>query len=139
MYRRLPWIKGRQHLIQFSSVTQSQLFHHSTENCAPHTLPFIETIAISLCKTTIFFVEYVCPPLVLFNMSDSILNSISSCYLKFRTSTKLINVSHIPCLHQILLCINCLLLHTNYHQLDGLRQSTMISSQFPWVRSPTTS
>lgn len=79
------------------------------------------------------------PPLVLFNTYNSILNPISSSYLKFRTNTKLINVSHISCLPQILLCINFLLLHTNYHKLDGLRQSTMIISQFPWGRSPTTS
>lgn len=117
----------------------AQVLHHNTENCAPHTLHFIETIAISLCKTTVFFVECVFSPLVLFNMYDSILNPISSCYLKFRTNTKLINVLHVPCLPQILLCITFLLLHPNYHKLDGLRQSTMIISQFPWIRGPTTS
>ena len=92
-----------------------------------------------VCARQLFLVECVFSPLVLFNMYDSILNPISSCYLKFRTNTKLMNVLHMPCLPQILLCITFLLLHPNYHKLDGLRQSTVIISQFRWVRSPTTS
>ena len=39
----------------------AQVLHHNTENCAPHTLHFIETTAISLCKTTLFLVECVFP------------------------------------------------------------------------------
>lgn len=122
-----------------NSYGNVHVLHHNAENWAPHTLHSTETIAISLCKTALFFVDCVFPPLVLFNTYNSILNPISSSYLKFRTNTKLINVLPISCLPQILLCINFLLLHTNYHKLDGLRQSTMIISQFPWGRSPTTS
>ena len=56
-----------------------------------------------VCARQLFLVECVFSPLVLFNMYDSILNPISSCYLKFRTNTKLMNVLHMPCLPQILL------------------------------------